>query len=546
MIGIMCLFSLMFFSAETQNSAGLVPPNPEIQADFTLEEKVGQLMMIGFEGTLPTEELRDQIQKMHIGSTILFPRNIENPKQVLILTKSIQALNKSQLPILIATDEEGGRVIRFYNDDVTMPGQMAIGATGSAKFAYEAGRSIAARLSTLGIDVNFAPVLDLNIESENRVVGSRSFGADPEIVSSLGSSYIRGVQSVGISAAAKHFPGHGRTKLDSHNTLPKIYSSLEKDLIPFNEAISQNVDMIMTAHVAYPKIDKNGMPATISPEIISNILRKKMKYDGVVITDDLEMGAIEQTYGIGETAVRAIVAGSDIVIIGWRKEKQREVYDALLGATKSGRISRQRLDEAVARIARLKAKRKANIQNEELKTEINIIINDGTQKKLAESITDESATLLKNDNDIIPLIGRENNILVVSPLYELYREIRKRYKNVYFVEVPLRPTNEEKKRLLKYINEASRKVDKIVVGIFNKHHAEIVTRLNKDIKIPIIVVSFDSPHYISKFPDVDAFLCVYHYRTGAAQTAARLLLGEITTKGTLPISLSAVSPKEVE
>ena len=388
--------------------------------------------------------------------------------------------------------------------------------------------------------------MDLNIESENRVVGSRSFGADPEIVSSLGSSYIRGVQSVGISAAAKHFPGHGRTKLDSHNTLPKIYSSLEKDLIPFNEAISQNVDMIMTAHVAYPKIDKNGMPATISPEIISNILRKKMKYDGVVITDDLEMGAIEQTYGIGETAVRAIVAGSDIVIIGWRKEKQREVYDALLGAAKSGRISRQRLDEAVARIARLKAKRKANIQNEELKTEINIIINDGTQKKLAESITDESATLLKNDNDIIPLIGRENNILVVSPLYELYREIRKRYKNVYFVEVPLRPTNEEKKRLLKYINEASRKVDKIVVGIFNKHHAEIVTRLNKDIKIPIIVVSFDSPHYISKFPDVDAFLCVYHYRTGAAQTAARLLLGEITTKGTLPISLSAVSPKEVE
>lgn len=546
MVGIICLFSLIFLSADTRNSVGSVPPDSEINNNLTLEQKVGQLMMIGFEGVLPTEELKEQIQKMNVGEIILFPRNIESPKQVLILTKSIQALNKSPVPILIAIDEEGGRVIRFYNDDVTMPGQMAIGATGSPKLAYEAGRLIAARLSSLGIDINLAPVLDLNIESENRIVGSRSFGKDPEIVSSLGTSYIRGVQSLGISATAKHFPGHGRTKLDSHKTLPRISSSLEKDLIPFNEAIAQNIDLIMTAHVAYPKIDKSGLPATISPEIISNILRKKMNYDGVIITDDLEMGAIEQTYGIGEAAVRAIAAGSDIVIVGWSKNKQKEVYDALLKAARSGKISQKRLDEAVERVTKLRAKRRENVQNEELKTEIDMIINHEAQKRLAREITDESVTLLQNKNDIIPLARDGKKIIVISPLYELFREIRKRTENVYFIEMPFRPDEGEKQKLLKYVNKLSHKVDKIIIGIFNKHHAEIVEKLRKDIKTPIIVVSFDSPHYISRFPDVDAFACVYHYRTGAAEAAARLLLGELTTKGILPISLSSAAPKNEE
>lgn len=546
MIRTISLVWLLFLSSVIHDTEGSVAPNSESKNNLTVEQKVGQLMMIGFEGELPTEELKEQIQKMNVGGVILFPRNVVSHRQVQTLTKSIQVLNQSQYQILIATDEEGGRVIRFYKDEVTMPGQMAIGATGSEVLAYESGRSIAARLSTLGIDVNLAPVLDLNLESDNRIVGSRSYGEDPEVVSLFGLSYIRGVQSLGISATAKHFPGHGRTKLDTHKTLPKIYSSLEKDLIPFNAAISQNVDFIMTAHISYPKIDKSGLPATISPEIISNVLRKKMKYDGIIITDDLEMGAIEQTYGIGEAAVRAIVAGCDMVIIGWQKNKQREAYDALIRAVKNGRISQKRLDEAAARIMKLKTEKMNNLQNKVLRAEIESVLNGGTQKKLAQTITDESVTLLKNRDNLIPLSADENKIIVVSPLYELYREIRKRSKNVFYVEVSLRPSEEEKQRILKYITEASKKADKIVVGIINRHHAEIVLRLTKKIEIPLIVVSFDSPHYISKFHDIDAFLSVYHYRTGAAETAARALLGEISTKGMSPISPSSVAPKEVE
>lgn len=527
---------LSIILALCSTSEGSIPNKTADLGTLTVQQKVGQLMMIGFKERYPTEGLKKQIQSMNVGGVILFPRNIENPKQVRLLTKSISALNKSPLPMFIATDEEGGRVIRFYKDNVTMPGNMALGATGSKKLAYEAGRSIAARLLTLGININLAPVLDLNFDSDNRIVGSRSFGEDPLVVASLGNAYIRGVQSLGVSATAKHFPGHGRTKVDSHKRLPKINSNLTKDLIPFREAIKENVDLIMTAHISFPKLDKSGVPATLSKEIITNLLRKKMKYNGVIITDDLEMGAIEHKFGVGEAAVRAIIAGSDIVIVGWHSNKQMKVYKALLAAVKSKRISMKRLDSAVDRILKLKSKRLNKLKNEEYRTEAEIIINSTLQGNIARKITTESATVLKNRENTLPLETDEKVTLVVSPLYELFREIRKRANNVFYIELEIRPTEIQRKKYVDYIKKVSEKVDQIVIGVINKYHAEIVAKIRKGIDKPLIVVSFDSPHYISGFPDVDAFLCVYHYRTGAAEAAARVILGDLKSKGTLPVS----------
>lgn len=528
-------------SASTDSS---IPPDQteqEILNSLSIQQKVGQLLMIGFDGEVPTEGLKDQIQGMNVGSVILFPRNIKNQKQVLTLTKSIQALNKSPLPISIATDEEGGRVIRFYKDETIMPGELAIGAAGSTKLAYEVGRSTAARLATLGINMNLAPVLDLNIVSENRTVGSRSFGEDPAAVSLLGASYIEGVQSLGVSATAKHFPGHGKTKLDSHKTLPQINSSLENDLIPFQEAINKKVDLIMTAHVSYPKLDKSGAPATLSSKIITELLRGKLKYDGVVVTDDLEMGAIEQKHGIGEAAVLSVLAGCDLIIVGWHTNKQEEAYKALLKAVESGRITTERLNESVIRIAKLKLRKLSDLKIGVNNSEVEKVFGEGKEKgkdnKIAHSITTESATLLKNINHTLPLVTKYKRTLVVSPLYELYREIRRRSDNVYYLEMNLRPDANEKKRIIKYINESSKNADQIVIGVINKHHAEIVSKISKKIKIPVVVVSFDSPHYLKGFPNIDAFLCVYHYRTGAAETAARIILGNLQAKGSLPISV---------
>ena len=505
-------------------------PNPPI-SDLSLEQKVGQLMMVGIDGTGPTEGLSDLIQKMHIGGVVLYPRNIENPEQVLLLTRSIQALNRSVLPILIATDEEGGKVIRFYRDSTSMPGQMAVGATGSPQLAFEVGRLTGMKLRGLGINMNLAPVLDLVVKPEGRVVGIRSFGESPSIVASFGSAYIRGVQSAGVSATAKHFPGHGRTEVDSHKSLPQISSSLESDLIPFEKAIEEGVDVMMTAHVAYPKLDRSKAPATISPIIISALLRKKLGFKGVVITDDLEMGAIEQQYEIGEAAVQAILAGCDIVLLSRSSTKKKRVYEALLKAVRTGRISPRRLEESLARIHSLKTK----VSNE-------VALGEGIdtadlQNQVVTSIAQHSVTLVKNDKYLLPLQLAKKRTLVISPLYEFYRELRRRSPSLFYLELPLRPTIEDNKQMVKYFRSIENKVDQIIIGIINRHHADLVSLLQQMTNKPIVVVSFDSPHYIKQFPQIQAFLCVYHYRTGTAAAAARTIVGETPPQGVLPVSL---------
>ena len=300
--------------------------DPEIDtmiAEMTIEEKVGQLIMVGFEGTQANEAIETHIRKRFVGGIVLFSRNIQSPQQTAELTNELQRLAEAtarQIPLFIGIDQEGGWVIRLKEGATVLPGNMALGATNSTELAERAGEITAVELAAVGVNLNFAPVMDVNNNPDNPVIGRRSFGESPELVSRLGIPYIRGLQRNGVLATAKHFPGHGDTTVDSHFELPTVSHDLERihalELQPFRAAIDADVAAIMTAHIIYPAFDA-ARPATLSPTILTDLLRKELGFDGLLITDDMEMKAIDDRYRSGEAAVMAVEAGADIVMVLW-------------------------------------------------------------------------------------------------------------------------------------------------------------------------------------------------------------------------------------
>ena len=326
---------------------------------MTLEEKVGQLIIGGFTGTTMTEEVKELIHTYRLGGFILFAHNLESLDQSLELLNSIKKENEeSEIPLFLSVDQEGGRVTRLpgLNNLIT---NREIGQKNDERFAYEFGKLLGNQLHAFGFNLNFAPVLDVNSNPNNPVIGDRSYGDEPGLVSALGVQTMQGLQTEGIISTIKHFPGHGDTYLDSHEALPiihKTYDELkETELVPFENAIKSGAEMIMTAHILLPEMETT-YPATMSKEIITEILRKEMGYSGVVITDDMTMAAITNNYGIDEAAVTSIKAGVDIVLIAHEFENIVKTYEHIIEAVNTGEITEKRSDESVARILLLKNK----------------------------------------------------------------------------------------------------------------------------------------------------------------------------------------------
>ncbi|MFY0573155.1 glycoside hydrolase family 3 protein [Cystobacter fuscus] len=237
----------------------------------------------------------------------------------------------------LALDQEGGNVVRVKDDVVVLPGNMALGATRSAQLAYAAGHAQAEDLRRLGFNMNTAPVLDVNLNPRNPVIGSRSYGDSIPLVSELGRAFVRGQQDAGLVTVAKHFPGHGATDADSHRALPVMLESREEVLAqmePFRAVIREGLDGLMTAHVAVPALTGDDAPATVHPRVLRGLLRERLDFQGLVLTDELEMEPIAQRYGVGQAAVLAVNAGADMVLVPWHAEKKREVHAALLSAAR--------------------------------------------------------------------------------------------------------------------------------------------------------------------------------------------------------------------
>ncbi len=348
---------------EPGNNSSSLDSDNSIEEQITklsLEEKIGQLVIVGVDGYLSNENSRQLIEKYHVGGFILFKRNIQNSNQMLSLLNSLKETNAvNKLPLFLSIDEEGGRISRMPDEFLKLPSNQKIGERNNEFISYQVGTILGEQLKMYGFNMDFAPVLDIYSNPKNLVIGDRSFGSEPNIVTRLGIQTMMGLQSQDIISVVKHFPGHGDTSEDSHKRLPVVNSDLKRlksfELIPFNAAIENNAEVIMIAHILLPKIDAEN-PASMSKTIISEVLRKNMNFNGVVITDDFTMGAIENNYDIGKAAVKSIQAGSDIVLVCHDFYKQESVIKAIQDAVLNGQISIERINQSVSRIMSLKQK----------------------------------------------------------------------------------------------------------------------------------------------------------------------------------------------
>lgn len=509
----------------------------QLLARMTREQKVGQLMMVGFSGTEADESVEALVRGREVGGVCLFKRNIESPEQVARLNWDLRLMMSDAIPPFIAVDQEGGNVVRVDEGAIVLPGNMALGATHRRELAYLAARAQAQDLLRLGFNMNFAPVLDVNVNPKNPVIGIRSFGDQPKIVAELGADFVRGQQEQNLITVAKHFPGHGNTDADSHRSLPVMKESAEEvmaQLEPFVAAISQGLDALMTAHVAVRSLTGSDEPATVSPEILQTLLRDKLGFEGVVITDELEMEAVARR-GVGETAVKAINAGADMVLVPWRAEKKLEVYQALLGAVRSGRIPADRLESAVRRILTTKLKRGLFEPPDPLPPRIASLRSRRADDPVAKEIARSSVTLVRTDPQALP-IDPSKRIAVITAESALAEAVKRRAPNARALVVPAYPPNGRRAGLRAAAQRLARSADVVVVGVINSRQLELVT-MAAATGTPVLVVSMGLPYLVENVDEARAVLAVYSYRDVSAEAAVAALFGEQGTPGKLPVDL---------
>lgn len=318
--------------------------------------------MAGIPGHKMTDEAKNVLKKYKPGGIILYGYNItseENTKKFIADLQQV-SIENGNLPLFISVDEEGGRVKRFHDGVSAFPGNMALGVADDGKLTYEIARALGIQLRRMGVNMNLSPVVDVNNNPNNPVINTRSFGSNPEVVSRMGVKLIAGLQDSGCIAVAKHFPGHGDTDRDSHLTLPYINHGIERlekiEFLPFSAAIKSGVECVMTAHISYPNILHSRTPATLCKYFLTELLRGKMIFGGLVITDDMEMQAVSKLMDIGESSVASIIAGADVVLISTCGKSIEKAVNAIKKAIADGRISEQRIDESLKRILFLKVK----------------------------------------------------------------------------------------------------------------------------------------------------------------------------------------------
>jgi beta-N-acetylhexosaminidase len=543
----------------------LVPPDAgwvtRTLRKMTLEEKIGQMIAVRFTGAFrnaDSEYLRDLeslIVKTKIGGLILSGGEVYETAE---LTNAFQKLAK--VPLLFASDLERGAGTQLTNATL-FPPLMSLGASGSEEQAYEMGRITALEGRAVGIHMTYAPVVDVNINPDNPIINTRSVGEDPALVSRIARAFIRGCQENGMIATAKHFPGHGDTAQDSHLLLPTITAGLDRlervELAPFKDAVNAGVRAVMTSHLFVPALDPTpNLPATLSPAILTGVLRKKLGFRGLIVTDAMEMAGITNSFSPGDAALRAVLAGADIVLL---PPEPARVAEYLAAAGRDGKIPAQRIGESVRRILEAKAglgldrNRFVRIEDIRRKVAPRPFLDQAYQ-------TFESAvTLVKNEGDLIPLTGADRKIAVFSLSSDqgdyfagraFVAEMKKRDPGIlgFFADGD---TGQDE---LDADVARSAGVDTVVFALFSRltsskgsvdlepKHAALVQKLAAAGGPAVVAVSFGSPYFLQHFPGVAAYVCVYRNTPETQQIAARALFGEMDINGKLPVSLPGLYP----
>lgn len=517
--------------------------------ELSLEEKIGQLLVAGFHGKEVSNDIEELIREYHVGNIILFQRNIQDSEQLGELNRNLQTLMEkhNRIPAFISIDQEGGMVARLVTKATHFPGNMALAAGGDYKDAYEFGAAMGQELRNVGVNINFAPVLDINNNPENPVIGVRSYGDSPEKVAEYGKHFFKGLQSEGVIGFGKHFPGHGNTKVDSHLGLPSISSNLEElkkvELVPFIEAINNGIDGIMTAHIIFPEIEKNMVPATLSKTIITGLLREQLGFEGLIVTDSIEMKAIANNYGLEDAVVRALSAGVDLICVSHTKEEQVISFNAIKKAVEEGRLSIQEVDAKVERI--LSYKEKYDLYN--WKNLSGKISDEALEAhgKLASRISENSITLIKDEKELLPI--DTEGLITITPVSQVTTIADDELEEINLAKMIHKTIGGEFINYdLKEVNEneiIARAADKKRI-LFASYNMSLNTSqrslLDKLIATgkDIILVALRNPYDISGYRDkVSTILCSYEYTRFSVNSVIKILKGEKAAVGKLPVEV---------
>ncbi|PAE16985.1 hypothetical protein CHH91_07015 [Virgibacillus sp. 7505] len=601
---------------------GIKPTDVKAETDvkaivegMSVEEKVGQMLMPDFRNwqkqgeskatgfTEMNDEVGSIIQKYHLGGVILFAENVVGTEQTVRLIDGLQNASP-EIPLFITIDQEGGIVTRLQTG-TNLPGNMALGATRSEKYAYQTGKIIGEELSSLGVNVNFGPSLDVNNNPDNPVIGVRSYSSNPELVSKLGIETIQGLQRQNVAATAKHFPGHGDTATDSHYGLPLVTHDKDRlqavELLPFQNAIDEGVDMIMTAHVQFPAFDdttyiskKDGqeilVPATLSKKVLTGLLREEMGFEGVIVTDALNMKAISDNFGQEEAVVLALKSGVDIALMpaqvnSLEMEKNlASVYNAVLAAIESGDLPMEQVNASVERILKLKEKRgildpdKAPI--EEKVTNSLKVVGNKEHLKQEKKMAEDAVTLLKNEDKTLPFKPKKGEkVLVLAPfddqveaMTRSINELKGKKKDVEVTGYAFseKSFNEEVAAMVdeadyvitgSYVVKNDPAVNDGVIDdniqdsskwatAFPRAVMKVAEEKNKK----FVLMSLRNPYDVGNFEEAKAVLAVYGfkgysngaYRQPNIPAGIKTIFGESKPKGKLPVDIPSVTqPEEV-
>ncbi|HET6360111.1 glycoside hydrolase family 3 protein [Streptomyces sp.] len=536
---------------------------------MSLEQKVGQLFVMrvyGHSATAPDQaDIELNLKEMgvrtatelvaayHVGGIIYFSwaHNTRDPYQIADLSNGIQRAGLAQstpVPLLISTDQEHGIVARVGRPATLMPGVMALGAGGSRSDARTAARIAGAELAAMGICQNYAPVADVNVNPANPVIGVRSFGADPDAVAGLVAAQVKGYQSAGIAATSKHFPGHGDTTVDSHTGIPVITHTREQweeiDAPPFRAAIAAGIDSIMTAHIQFPALDPSNDPATLSRPILTGILREELGYDGVVVTDALNMQGVRDKYGDSRVPVLALKAGVDQLL---NPPDLAVAWNGVLSAVRSGELSVARLEESILRILLLKEKLGLFRDPFVSRRDVERTVGARAHLAAADRIAEGTTTLLVNEGGLLPLNRRSGrNLLVVGadpasptgttgpPTSVLAKALTELGFAATALSTGITPTAA---KIDEAVAAAGGK-DAVIVGTYNVTAASpqrtLVARLAAT-GVPVVVVAIRNPYDIAQLTGVRAALAAYCWTDVELRAAVRVIAGQCDPEGHLPV-----------
>jgi len=527
---------------------------------MTIEEKVGQLIFPAISGRFYNEEdtvykkILHLVNDLKVGGFIVYQyaEGSEVYAQTFLLNKLQQI---SKYPLLVGADYENG--VSFRNAGGTIfPSNMALGAANDESLTYEMGKIIAEESRETGVHFNFAPVVDINSNPQNPIINVRSFGEDRALVEKLGNAAVAGMQDHRLIAAAKHFPGHGNTSIDSHKDLPIITGTkedlLNRELKPFISEIKKGVMSIMVGHLTVPALDEDSIPATLSKRIVTGLLKNELGFKGLIVTDALNMRAITNMFQPGEAAVKAFNAGCDILLYPANAD---ETASALVAAVRSGEISEERLDESVRKI--LLAKKWAGLNEQRLVPMENLssTLSTTEHQAAAKMLAEKSITLVKDEKHLIPLSSNAKKKILHVALVDERRSaasefftsrLQKHLKNL----TSLTLTNKSSKKEFNAGLKAAQKSDIIILSTYTKirlssgkiglsgTQIKFVSRLSQ-LQKSIAWLSHGSPYVLASFPEIKTFLCNYGDAEVSEAALAKAVVGKISIEGKLPVTIPA-------